>query len=105
MSCVFRDEKAIEAILSIFQNPQVCHAFKNEICIKLVPYQVKHFQLIRTNRFEFMHDTCPLALMVQVPFHPKINLVDRLPKEISFDCFSNTKLSGVLIRLIGEVVQ
>lgn len=88
-------------ILQIFQNQKICMDFRNEIA----NYgYVKSFQWIECSRFEFLKDQIPLALVLYVPFHPKINLAERLPKELCFQCFQNTKLENVKIRIIGEVV-
>lgn len=92
-----------QEILDIFKNQKTCSAFKNEI--SRIGNYVKGFQLIESNRFEFFHDTLPLTLVLQVSFHPKLNLVEHLPKEKIFQCFQSTPLDNVPIRILGEVVQ
>ena len=92
-------------ILQLFQNPQICHQLRNEIIQKFQKYHIRGFQIIHHQRFQFIRDTCPVAFVIQVPFHPQQDLTHVLPKEESFACFNQTPLEGIPIFIKGEVVS
>jgi len=92
-------------ILKIFQTPQICGKFRSEIVQKFRQYKVQGFNLIEKKRFEFLKDSLPLTLVIQVPFHTKVNLVLNLPKEVVFESLKGTLLENYAFPVHGEVVQ
>lgn len=92
-------------ILQIFQNQQIVQQLRNEIIQKFKPYHIRGFQIIQHQRYQFLKDTCPIAFLIHVPFHPQHDLTHRLPKEEVFSCFNGTPLEGTPIFIKGEIVQ
>lgn len=90
-------------VLQIFQNQNLCMEFKKEI-FSMGAY-IRNFQLIEYPRFVDFKDPLPLAIKVCVRYHPKMDFTHTLPKELVFQCFNNTPLENVAIRLIGETVN
>jgi len=92
-------------VIQVFQNPQICQNLRNEIIQKFQKYHLKGFQIIHHQRYQFLKDTCPIAFVIHVPFHPQQDLSHHLPKEEIFECFKGTILEGKHIFIKGDVVQ
>lgn len=92
------------SILQVFQNTQIVHQLRNEIIHKFKPYHIRGFQIIQHQRYSFIRDTCPLAFVIHVPFHPQQDLTHRLPKEETFESFKGTVLENHPIFIKGEIV-
>jgi hypothetical protein len=95
----------MERILELFRDPIRCQHLRNEIIQKFQKYHLKGFQIIHHQRYQFIRDTCPIAFVVYVPFHPNQDLTHLLPREEYFDCFRETVLDGTPIFIKGEVVN
>lgn len=92
-------------IIQIFNSPQIAIKFRNEIGQKFRQFKVQGFNLIIKKRFHFLKDSLPLALLIQVPFHSKIDLTCQLPKEMILESMKGTPLEGFPFPVFGEVVQ
>jgi hypothetical protein len=101
---------------------------RNEIIQLFRSYQIKGFQIVEHYRFGdqnsfcgnepqkqpeprrcpatefYLPDSCPIAFIIQVPFHPQKNLLENLPKEICFQSFHGTCLENKPIFIKGDLV-
>jgi hypothetical protein len=95
--------KIPENVLQIFQNPNICLKFKQEV--SKISHHIKNFQLQESPRFQDFKDTLPLLLKLYVVYHSRIDFKMHLPKERLFVCFQGTPLENVPIRIVGETIQ
>jgi hypothetical protein len=93
-----------QEILKVFQDQKIVHNLRNEIIEKFRPYHIRGFQIIHYNRFHILKDSFPIAFVIQVPFHPKVDLTHKLPKELVFQTFQNTILENVQILIKGDTI-
>lgn len=92
-----------ENVLQIFQNPNTCNKFKQEI--SRIGNYVKNFQIQESHRFQDFKDTLPLLITLFVAYHPNIDFKLQIPKEKVFLCFQGTPLENIAIRIVGETIQ
>jgi hypothetical protein len=92
-------------LLEIFHNQEIMMNLRNEVIQNFRPFHIRGFQIIQNHRFQFLKDSTPISILIQVPFHPKNDLTHQLPKEMMFACFKETLLEGVWIQIKGEVVS
>jgi len=91
-------------LIQIFHNPQICLQLRNEIVKKFQKYNIRGFQIMHHQRFEFLKDNYPIAFLIQILYHPNPTIIESFAKEEIFECFNGTILENVPILIKPELV-